>query len=262
MTTNPLPLLALVGRPNVGKSTLFNRIVGKRLAIVEDRPGVTRDRQYAEAQHESFAFRVVDTGGFTPTTTELLVKAVREQALKAIEEADCLILVVDARTGLLPADQELAQLLRRGNKPVLIAANKLDAAVREGEVDLAEIHALGLDVFNVSAEHGRGVGELMDAVLTHLPTAPKMTPEEAARSGLSRRKRRQAERVDAQSAQDAAHKAAGEKLSADAAVEGEGDDPDEDDEGDGDAHDAPNLSSASPETRQRRQSSRKTAPCD
>src|SRR6267378_4360397 len=108
-----LPLVALVGRPNVGKSTLFNRIVGRRLAIVEDRPGVTRDRQYHEAEHAGRRFRAVDTGGFTPDAEELLVKAVRAQAVQAIAEADAIVLVVDAEAGLTSADRELAALLRR-----------------------------------------------------------------------------------------------------------------------------------------------------
>lgn len=167
-----LPLLALVGRPNVGKSTLFNRVIGKRVAIVEDRPGVTRDRQYHDAEHAGRRFRAVDTGGFTPTSAELLVRAVREQAVVAIEEAQVIVLVVDAEAGLTAADRELAALLRKGGKPVLVAANKVDSNRRESEADLGEIFALGLDdVLPVSAEHGRGVDELMDAVVARLPPA-------------------------------------------------------------------------------------------
>src|SRR6267154_1415310 len=136
-----LPLVALVGRPNVGKSTLFNRIVGRRLAIVEDTPGVTRDRQYAEADHAGRRFRVVDTGGFTPKAEEQLVRAVREQA----------------------------SLLRKGGKPVLLAANKVDSTRRTEALDLGELHSLGFDVFPLSAEHGRGVSELLDAAVEKLP---------------------------------------------------------------------------------------------
>jgi len=164
-----LPLVALVGRPNVGKSTLFNRIVGRRLAIVEDVPGVTRDRQYAEAQQGAKRFRVVDTGGFTLKTDEQLVRAVREQAETAIREADAIVLVVDAVEGLAGPDRELAQLLRRGGKPVFLAANKVDSNRRQESLDLGELHATGFDVFPLSAEHGRGVDELMDAVAETLP---------------------------------------------------------------------------------------------
>src|SRR5438309_10303820 len=163
------PLVALVGRPNVGNWTIFNRIVGRRRAIVEDTPGVTRDRQYAEADHDGRRFRVVDTGGFTPRTEEQLVRAVREQAEAAIREADVLALVVDAEHGLAGADRELASLLRKGGKPVLLAANKIDSARRAEAMDLGELHALGFDVFPLSAEHGRGVVDLPDAAVEKLP---------------------------------------------------------------------------------------------
>jgi GTP-binding protein len=163
----------------VGKSTLFNRIVGKRLAIVEDVPGVTRDRQYAEAQQGARRFRVVDTGGFTLKTDEQLVRAVRDQAEAAIHEADVIVMVVDAKEGLAGAEQELAQLLRRGGKPVLLAANKVDSGKRENALDLGELYATGFDVFPVSAEHGRGVDELMDAIVEHLPAGAEDEPSEA-----------------------------------------------------------------------------------
>lgn len=186
-----LPLVALVGRPNVGKSTLFNKIVGRRLAIVEDVPGVTRDRQYAEAQQGAHRFRVVDTGGFTleaqvrasaasgperllqPLKDEALMKAVRKQAETAIREADVIVFVVDAVEGLLGPEHELSQLLRRGGKPVLLAANKVDSNRREEALDLGELHRTGFDVFPLSAEHGRGVDELMDAIVENLPDSPE-----------------------------------------------------------------------------------------
>ncbi|MFL5309458.1 MAG: ribosome biogenesis GTPase Der [Myxococcales bacterium] len=173
-----LPLVALVGRPNVGKSTLFNRIVGRRLAIVEDTPGVTRDRQYAEADHAGRRFRAVDTGGFTARAEEQLVRAVREQADAAIREADVLVLVVDAEQGLAGADRELAALLRKGGKPVLLAANKIDSTRRAEGMDLGELHALGFEVFPLSAEHGRGVAELLDAAVEKLP--PRAADEDEA----------------------------------------------------------------------------------
>ena len=178
-----LPLLAFVGRPNVGKSTLFNRVIGRRLAIVEDVPGVTRDRQYAEADHDGRRFRAVDTGGFTPDSEAQLVRAVREQAEAAIREADAIVLVVDAEEGLSGADQELARILRKGGKPVLLAANKVDSDRREKNLDLGELHALGFDVFPVSAEHGRGVSDLLDAAVTHLPEPPEGSEEEQGQKG-------------------------------------------------------------------------------
>jgi GTP-binding protein len=177
-----LPLVALVGRPNVGKSTLFNRIVGRRLAIVQDVPGVTRDRQYAEAQQGSRRFRVVDTGGFMLRTDEQLVRAVREQAEAAMREADAIVLVVDAVEGLSAPDRELAQLLRRGGKPVFLAANKVDSNRRQESLDLGELHGIGFDVFPLSAEHGRGVDELLDAVVQKLPEAPGEDAGEAAQT--------------------------------------------------------------------------------
>jgi GTP-binding protein len=172
-----LPLIALVGRPNVGTSTLFNKIVGKRLAIVEDVPGVTRDRQYAEVRHGTRYFRAVDTGGFTVRSDEKLINAVREQAETAIREADVIVLVVDAVEGLAGADRELAQILRRGGKPVLLAANKVDSNKREADLDLGDLHALGFDVFPLSAEHGRGVDELLDAAAKYLPEVPEPAEE-------------------------------------------------------------------------------------
>src|SRR4051794_11935393 len=182
-----LPLVAVVGRPNVGKSTLFNRVIGRRLAIVEDVPGVTRDRQYAEGDHDGHRFRAVDTGGFIPDSEAQLVRAIREQAEQAVREADVIVLVVDAEEGLSGADRDLARILRKGGKPVLLAANKVDSSKRESGLDLGELHSLGFDVFPVSAEHGRGVSDLLDAAMAKLPEAPEGTDsaeEEAEREPI------------------------------------------------------------------------------
>jgi len=138
---------------------------------------VTRDRQYAEAEQGGKHFRVVDTGGFTQFSEEQLIKAVREQAEAAIREADVIVFVVDAFEGMAGADHELAQLLRRGGKPVFVAANKIDSNKREADLDLGELHAAGFDVFPLSAEHGRGVGDLLDAVAGKLPAAGE-SPQE------------------------------------------------------------------------------------
>lgn len=180
--STPRPIVALVGRPNVGKSTLFNRIVGHRLAIVEDVPGVTRDRNYADADWEGRLFTAVDTGGFLPETEDELLRRVRDQARLAIEEATLVVLVVDGLSGLTAADQEIASLLRKSGKPLLLAVNKIDSARREEEEFFTDFYRLGIDAtFAVSAEHGRGVSEMMDALVQRLPEAAEMAePEEEA----------------------------------------------------------------------------------
>jgi GTP-binding protein len=158
-----LPLCALVGRPNVGKSSLFNRLVGGRPALVEDMPGVTRDRRYGSCDWDGAYFRVVDTGGLDPSA-EGILKAMRAQTLLAVDEADLIVFVVDAIEGITAVDEDVARVLRRSGKPVIIAANKIDSARRE--IALAETFALGFeDVFAISASHGRGIGELLDAVV-------------------------------------------------------------------------------------------------
>jgi GTP-binding protein len=165
------PLIALVGRPNVGKSTLFNRLIGRRLALVEDMPGVTRDRHYADMSWEGRDLTVVDTGGFVPAGSEDVLAGVRAQAEIAIETCDVVLLLVDGRTGPVAADNELAALLRKSGKPVLVVVNKLDhpPAAATGA---AEFYGLGFsEVFAVSAEHALGIDALLDAVLTHLPAA-------------------------------------------------------------------------------------------
>ncbi|MGH9110976.1 MAG: ribosome biogenesis GTPase Der [Acidimicrobiales bacterium] len=164
-----LPVVAIVGRPNVGKSTLLNRIVGRREAIVEEKPGVTRDRKDVDADWLGRPFRLVDTGGWMASGSDLDAK-VAAQAERAIADADVVLFVVDVTTGVTEEDAGVAELLRRSGKPVLLAANKVDDTNREGAV--WELLALGLgDPFPVSAIHGRGTGDLLDAVVANLPAA-------------------------------------------------------------------------------------------
>jgi GTP-binding protein len=162
------PTLAVVGRPNVGKSTLFNRLIGGRRAIVRDTPGVTRDRIRGVCRFGSWTADVIDTGGLDPGAGESLTAQVRTQVLAAIAEADALVFVVDGRDGITALDQEVARLLRRVAKPVLLVANKVDTAAQEA--GLADVHRLGMgSVFPVSAEHGRGVDRLLEAASALLP---------------------------------------------------------------------------------------------
>jgi GTP-binding protein len=173
------PLLALVGRPNVGKSTLFNRIVGRKHAIVHDVPGVTRDRNYGDVDWDGRALAVVDTGGFEPESRDRLVQQVKEQAQLAVDEAAAVILVADGREGITNVDEAVARLLRRAGKPLFLAVNKVDEPGLHGTLPLAEFHRLGFgEVYPVSAEHGRGVGDLLDAVLAAVD-APRVEPAPA-----------------------------------------------------------------------------------
>jgi GTPase len=177
----PRPLVALVGRPNVGKSTLFNRLAGRRAAIVEDVPGVTRDRNYADFDWDGRGLSVVDTGGFEPEAQDRLIAQVRRQAQLAVDEAAVVVLVVDGREGLTSVDRAMADLLRRAGKPLVVAVNKVDAAQTEAEIPLADFYALGFgDVYPISAEHARGVGDLIDAVVEKLAAPPaEASPEDA-----------------------------------------------------------------------------------
>jgi GTP-binding protein len=159
--TEGMPVLSLVGRPNVGKSSLFNRLVGGRPALVEDMPGVTRDRRYGVCTWGNARFRVVDTGGLDPSAKGILA-AMRMQTLRAVDEATVLVLVLDAAEGVSAVDQDVAELLRRTGKPVIVAVNKVDSSLRDSA--LADGYALGYEqVFGVSASHGRGIRELLDA---------------------------------------------------------------------------------------------------
>ena len=166
-----LPLIAIIGRPNVGKSTLFNRILGTRAAIVDDIPGVTRDRHYADGAYHGRAFRLVDTGGLDPTASEGMLALIKQQSQIAIAEADILIMLVDGRTGLTPADEELVAMMRKVRKPLFFAVNKVDTPKVESV--LADFYGLGHErIFPISAEHGLGVDDLLEAIQPLLPVAP------------------------------------------------------------------------------------------
>ncbi|MFJ3928138.1 ribosome biogenesis GTPase Der [Streptomyces sp. NPDC090022] len=169
----PLPVLAVVGRPNVGKSTLVNRIIGRREAVVEDKPGVTRDRVTYEAEWAGRRFKVVDTGGWEQDVLGIDA-SVAAQAEYAIEAADAVVFVVDAKVGATDTDEAVVRLLRRAGKPVVLAANKVDG--QSGEADASMLWSLGLgEPYPVSALHGRGTGDLLDQVLEALPEAPEQT---------------------------------------------------------------------------------------
>jgi GTP-binding protein len=169
----PLPVLAVVGRPNVGKSTLVNRIIGRREAVVEDRPGVTRDRVSYEANWNGRRFKIVDTGGWEQDVLGIDA-SVAAQAEFAIEAADAVVFVVDATVGATDTDEAVVKLLRRAGKPVVLAANKVDGP--SGEADAATLWNLGLgEPFPISSLHGRGTGDLLDAIMEALPEAPQLT---------------------------------------------------------------------------------------
>lgn len=171
------PLVAIVGRPNVGKSMLFNKLTGQRTAIVEDTPGVTRDRIYGSCDWNGREFEVIDTGGIEPNTDSEMLQFMRRQAEIAIESADVIIMVVDVKTGMTAADQDVANLLLRAKKPVCLAVNKCDA-IGPVNPDIFEFYALGLgDPIEVSAIHGHGTGELLDFCTAHFP-APEETEAE------------------------------------------------------------------------------------
>ena len=171
-------VVAIVGRPNVGKSTLFNRMLGRRAAIVEDFPGVTRDRHYGQASALGVPFMVIDTGGFEPTSTDDMLKLMRAQAELAIEEADVVIALFDGKTGILQADEEITLLLQRSNKPVHFAVNKIDGAKHEALA--AEFWSLGVSMlWSISAQHGGGVYDLLEAVVDDLYAPDELEPTPA-----------------------------------------------------------------------------------
>ena len=171
------PLVAIVGRPNVGKSMLFNRLVGQRLSIVEDTPGVTRDRLYAECEWCGRKFDIVDTGGIEPMTDSEILLFMREQAQIAINAADVIVLVTDIRTGVTAADKDVANMLLRSRKPVVLAVNKADSTGAEDPA-LYEFYSLGLgDPIAVSAIHGHGTGDLLDECVKYFPEAEEEDEE-------------------------------------------------------------------------------------
>ena len=172
------PIVAVVGRPNVGKSTLFNKLCGQRLAIVEDTPGITRDRIFANCEWNGHDFLLVDTGGIEPKATEGILAHMREQAQIAIDTADCIIMVTDVRNGLTAADEDVAHMLRRSHKPIILAVNKCDK-VGEAPMELYEFYNLGFDeVMPISSVHGHGTGDLLDAVCAHLDFSETVVEED------------------------------------------------------------------------------------
>ena len=173
-------IVAIVGRPNVGKSTLFNRIFGSREAIVFDTPGVTRDRRYAEAEWTGKSFTMIDTGGFVPESNDVFEKAIREQANIAIEEADAIVFVVDALEGLTPLDKEIADILRRSNKPIHLVVNKIDSAQRENAI--AEFYSLGLgEPIGIAALGGRQIGDFLDLITSDIKKETRVKKEKRLR---------------------------------------------------------------------------------
>src|SRR4030042_3158279 len=162
------PIVAICGRPNVGKSTLFNRIAGGKKAIVWDEPGVTRDRNYADVEWEESGFTLIDTGGFEPVSRDRIFIQMREQCQLAMDEADVILFMVDGKEGLTPSDKEIADILRKLNKPVFYIVNKIDGPKHEEKV--VDFYGLGVEpIYSISAEHGYGVNELMDEVIKVLP---------------------------------------------------------------------------------------------
>lgn len=163
------PVVAVVGRPNVGKSTLFNKLIGQRLSIVEDTPGVTRDRIYGDCEWEGRKFSIVDTGGIEPNTDDVILSQMRMQAQLAIDAADVIVLVTDIRTGVVATDSDIAAMLQKSGRPVVLCVNKCDT-VGSPPAEFYEFYNLGLgDPVAVSSVHGHGTGDLLDEIMKHLP---------------------------------------------------------------------------------------------
>jgi GTP-binding protein len=173
------PIVTIVGRPNVGKSTLFNRIAGGKKAIVWNEPGVTRDRNYSDVTWDGGDLTLIDTGGFEPVSKDRIFVQMREQCQVAMDEADVILFVMDGKEGLTPSDSEIADILRRQEKPVFFVVNKIDGPKHEEKI--LEFYRLGVDsIYSVSAEHGYGVGDMMDDVMKILPEITEETEENEA----------------------------------------------------------------------------------
>src|SRR5262245_13738017 len=167
--------VAIIGRPNVGKSTLFNRLIGKRLAIVDDTPGVTRDRRAGEARIADLRFTAIDTAGLEDSAKQSLTGRMRQQTERAVADADVALFMIDARAGVTPVDRHFATWLRKAGKPVVVVANKCEG--RGGDAGLSEAFALGLgDPIPFSAEHGEGLSDLYDALRANVPDADGVPP--------------------------------------------------------------------------------------
>jgi GTP-binding protein len=174
------PIVAIVGRPNVGKSTFFNYVCGKRISIVEDTPGVTRDRVYAEAEWRNRPFTLIDTGGIEPNSEDEIRQQIRRQAEAAIELADVIVFMVDAKEGMTASDKEIATMLRKSSKPVVLVANKVDS-IGEPPPEIYEFYNLAIgDVEVVSSVHGLGMGDLLDKIFSFFPGEDREDPEEDA----------------------------------------------------------------------------------
>ncbi|HHU84891.1 MAG TPA: ribosome biogenesis GTPase Der [Clostridiales bacterium] len=165
-------VVAIVGRPNVGKSTLFNKLIGRRVAIVDDTPGVTRDRIYGDCEWLNHKFLLIDTGGIEPYSTDVILSQMRVQAQLAIDSADVIIFVTDLKSGIVASDMDVAQMLQKSQKPIVLCVNKCDS-IGEPEPEFYEFYNLGLgDPIGVSSIHGHGTGDLLDAVVSHFPKEP------------------------------------------------------------------------------------------
>ena len=163
------PVVAIVGRPNVGKSTLFNKLIGQRLSIVKDEPGVTRDRLYRQTEWSGKEFILIDTGGLEPKTNDFMLSQIKQQAQVAIDEADVILFLVDGRAGITALDEDVATILRKRDKKVVVAVNKIDNYIKDQD-KILEFYSLGFeDVIGMSAEHKTNLGDLLDAIVDKFP---------------------------------------------------------------------------------------------